>query len=223
MTTKNLFKLSSVILLLFISVSVAFCAQSNKQDIDAILSKLEKQDSSVKDLQANYFQTLTYLSTNEQFSSEGVFKHKKQNFIYLGQSKPTKQYSYIDGKHITTYVPDNRQAIVEKWKDVINSDMLLTSVFKFVQNWKALKKDYIIELKEETNVDYSFLIKPINEKEKWNMTITVGKSSSLITKTSFDNGNFIVDVKLTNYKLNNNFSNDVFKFVAPKNVDVIEL
>lgn len=222
MITKNLFKLSSFVILFFVCVSFVF-AETQKQDIDTILSKLEKQDAAIKDLQADYFQTLTYLSTDEQFTSEGVFKHKKPNYIYLGQTKPAKQFSYIDGKNITTYVPDNRQAIVERWKDVINSDMLLTSVFKFMQNWKTLKKDYIIELNEETKVDYSFSMKPINEKEKWTMIITVNKSSSLITKTSFNNGNFIVDVKLTNYKINNNFKNDVFKFIAPKNVDVIEL
>lgn len=223
MTIKNLFKLPFIILLLFVCVSIIFSQESNKQNIDVILSNLEKQDSSIKDLQANYFQTLTYLSTNEQFNCEGVFKHKKQNYIYLEQTKPTRQYTFIDGKNITTYVPVNKQAIVEKWKDVINSDMLLTSVFKFVKNWKTFKKEYIVELKEETKVDYSFLIKPINQKEHWNMTITVSKSSSLITSTSFNNENFIVDVKLTNYKLNNNYSNDIFKFVAPKNVDVIEL
>ena len=101
--------------------------------------------------------------------------------------------------------------------------MILTSVFKFIQNWKTLKKDYIIELKEETKIDYSFSLKPINPKEKWNMTITISKSSSLISSTSFSNDNFIVDVKLTNYKVNNNFKADIFKFTAPKNVDVIEL
>ena len=223
MITKNLFKLSSVIFLLFVCVSFVFCQEIKKQNIDAILSNLEKKDSSIKDLQADYFQTLTYLSTDEQFKSEGVFKHKKPSFISLTQTKPTKQYTYIDGKHITTYIPDNRQAIVEKWKDVINSDMLLTSVFKFIKNWKTFKKEYILELKEETNVDYSFLIKPINPKERWNMTIIINKSSSLITSTSFNNGNFIVDVKLINYQLNNNFSNETFKFVTPKNVDVIEL
>ena len=223
MTTKNLFKLSSVIFLLSVFVSVAFCQKNVTQNIDTILSKLEKQDSAIKDVQANYFQTLTYLSTNEQFDCEGIFKHKKQNYIYLEQTKPSRQYTYIDGKNITTYVPDNRQAIVEKWKDVINSDMLLTSVFKFVKNWKTFKKDYNIELKNETKVDYSFLIKPVKAKEKWNMTITVSKSSSLITSTSFNNGNFIVDVKLTNYKLNNNFSNEIFKFAAPKNIELIEL
>ena len=223
MIIRNLFKISSVILLLFVFTSVTFCQEAEKQNIDIILSNLEKQDSSIKDLQADYVQTLTYLSTNEQFQSEGIFKHKKPNYICLSQISPTKQYTYIDGKHITTYVPDNKQAIVEKWKDVINSDMLLTSVFKFIKNWKVFKKEYIVELKEETKVDYSFLVKPINPKENWTMTITVSRSSSLITSTSFNNGNFIVDVKLTNYKLNNNYSNDIFKFVAPKNVDVIEL
>ena len=223
MTTKNLFKLSSIIFLLFVCVSCIFSQEPAKQNIDTILSNLEKEDSTIKDLQATYFQTVTYLATDEQFISEGVFKHKKPNFISLAQTKPTKQYTYIDGKHITTYVPDNKQAIVEKWKDVINSDILLTSVFKFIKNWKIFKKEYIVELKEETKVDYSFLIKPIKSKEKWNMTITISKSSSLITSTSFNNGNFIVDVKLTNYKLNNNFSNDIFKFTAPKNIELIEL
>ena len=120
MITKNLFKLSSIVFLLFVYVSVAFCQEATKQNIDTILSNLEKQDSKIKDLQANYLQKLTYLSTNEQFNCEGIFKHKKQNYIYLEQTKPAKQYTYIDGKNITTYVPDNRQAIVEKWKDVIN-------------------------------------------------------------------------------------------------------
>ena len=223
MITNNFLKLSSIIFLLFVCVSYIFSQEPEKQNIDTILSNLEKQDSTIKDLQADYVQTLTYLSTNEQFQSEGVFKHKKPDFICLSQIIPAKQYTYIDGKHITTYVPDNKQAIVEKWKDVINSDMLLTSVFKFVKNWKTFKKEYTVELKEETKVDYSFSVKPINPKEKWFMTITVSKSSSLITSTSFNNGNFIVDVKLTNYKLNNNYSNDIFKFVAPKNVDIIEL
>lgn len=220
---KNIFISLLILVICCLSVNIVYCDNNNQDNIDMVLSKLEKQDKTIKDLQADYFQTLTYLSTNEQFCSEGIFKHKKQNFIYLGQEKPSKQYSYIDGKHITTYVPANKQAIVEKWKDVINSDMILTSVFKFVNNWKSLKKDYIIELKEETKVDYSFLMKSKNEKETWNMVITISKSTSLISKTSFNNGNFIVDVKLTNYKLNNNFSNDIFKFIAPKNVDIIEL
>ena len=215
-------KFVSIVITLFVCVSAVLC-EAPEQNIDTILSKLEKQDLTIKDLQADYTQTLTYLATDEQFVSGGIFKHKKPNYIYLGQTTPTKQYSYIDGKNITTYVPDNRQAIVEKWKDVVNSDMLLTSVFKFMQNWKTLKKDYIIELKEETKVDYSFSIKPVNSKEKWTMIITVNKSSSLIAKTSFNNDNFIVDVRLTNYKTNNNFKTEVFKFVAPKNVDVIEL
>jgi len=217
---KKIFVSLLIISIFFISSNIFAQEQTKAEDI---LSNLEIQDKTTKDLQADYFQTITYLSTDEQLNSEGIFKYKKQNYIYLEQKVPTKQHTFIDGKNITTYVPENRQAIVEKWKDVINSDMLLTSIFKFVNNWKTLKKDYIIELKEETRVDYSFLIQPKNTKEKWNMLITISKSTSQVLKTSFNNGNFIIDIKLTNYKLNNNFSNDIFKFIAPKNIDVIQL
>lgn len=214
--------LISLLAILCLSTNVVYC-DNQTNNVDNILSTLEQQDKTTKNLQADYFQTITYLSTNEQLKSEGIFKYKKQNYIYLEQKAPTKQFTYIDGKNITTYVPENRQAIVEKWKDVLNADMILTSIFKFVNSWKTLKKDYIIDLKEETKVDYTFSIQPKDTKEKWNMTITISKSTSQIITTSFNNGNFIIDIKLTNYKLNNNFSNNIFKFVAPKNIDVIQL
>ncbi len=204
----------------FVFTTVSFCVAA---DIDTILSNIEKKNSSVKDMQANYSQTVTYISTGEQTKSEGVFKHKKQDYVSLIQVSPERQYVYIDGKTITTYVPSNRQAIVEKWKNVVENDVMLTSVFKFSKNFKLLKKDYNIKLQDETEVVYSFLITPKDKKENWSMLITINKSTYLVTASSFDNGNFKVDIEINNYKTNNNFSNDIFKFVAPKNVDVIEL
>ncbi len=197
-----------------------FCGQD---DIDKILSETEKINSKVKDMQANYYQTITYFSTNEKINSDGVFKHKKPDFINLTQLNPSRQYTYIDGKTITTYVPANKQAVVEKWKNVVDGDIILTSVFKFTKNFKTLKKDYNIKLKEETKTDYTFLIKPLNKKEKWKMDVMVSKANGLVTSSVFDNGNFEVKIRLTDYKTNNNFSNDMFKFAAPKNVDIIEL
>lgn len=216
---KNILSSLLILIVFFVFSGTAFC----KDDIDIVLSKIEKQNSSVRDMQADYSQVVTYLSTNEQMKSEGVFKHKKQDYISLVQISPERQYTYIDGKTITTYVPANKQAVVEKWKNVVENDVMLTSVFKFTKNFKSLKKDYDIKIQNETNVNYSFLIVPNDGKESWRMLITINKSDSLVTASSFNNGNFVVDIKIKNYRINNNFSNDVFKFVAPKNVDVIEL
>ena len=217
---KKFFNLLLTIVVLFISSNV-FCKEQTKLDI--VLNNLEKENKTITDFQANYFQTITYLSTNEQLNSEGIFKYKKQNYIYLEQTKPERQYNYIDGRNITTYIPANRQAIVEKWKDVVNSDVILTSVFRFINNWKTFKKDFIVELKEETKVNYLFLIKPKDVKEKWKMTINISKNTFQVIKVSFNNENFIISVKLANYELNNNFSKDIFNFVVPKNVEVIYL
>lgn len=217
---KKFFNLLLTIVVLFVSSNV-FCKEQTKLDI--VLNNLEKENKTITDFQANYFQTITYLSTNEQLNSEGIFKYKKQDYIYLEQTKPERQYNYIDGRNITTYIPANRQAIIEKWKDVVNSDMILTSVFKFINNWKTFKKDFIVELKEETKVSYLFLIQPKDKKEKWKMTINISKNTFQVIKVSFNNENFIISVKLTNYELNNNFSKDIFNFVVPKNVEVIYL
>ena len=215
---KKFFNLLLTIVVLFISSNV-FCKEQTKLDI--VLNNLEKENKTITDFQTNYFQTITYLSTNEQLNSEGIFKYKKQNYIYLEQTKTEKQYNYIDGRNITTYTKENRQAIVEKWKDVVNSDMILTSVYKFINNWKSFKKDFIVELKEETKVNYLFLIKSKDVKEKWEMTINISKNTFQVIKVSFNNENFIISVKLANYELNNNFSKDIFKFVVPKSAEVI--
>ncbi len=216
---KNILIFLTVLITFFVFADCSF----GDDNIDMILSNIEKKNSSVKDMQANYSQTVTYFSTNEKTKTEGIFKHKKQDYINLIQLSPERQYVYIDGKTITTYVPANKQAIVEKWKNVVENDVMLTSVFKFSKNFKLLKKDYDIELQNETNVDYSFLIIPKDKKEKWSMRITINKANSLVSASSFNNGNFKVDIEIKNYKINNNFSNDVFKFSAPKNVEVIEL
>ena len=215
---KKFFNLLLTIVVLFISSNV-FCKEQTKLDI--VLNNLEKENKTITDFQTNYFQTITYLSTDEQLYSEGIFKYKKQNYIYLEQTKPERQYNYIDGRNITTYIPANRQAIVEKWKDVVNSDVILTSVFRFINNWKTFKKDFIVELKEETKVNYLFLIKSKDVKEKWEMTINISKNTFQVIKVSFNNENFTVNIKLVNYRLNNNFSKDMFKFVVPKNIEVI--
>ena len=217
---KKFFNLLLTVVVLFVSSNV-FCKEQTKLDI--VLNNLEKENKTITDFQTNYFQTITYLSTDEQLYSEGIFKYKKQNYIYLEQTKPANQYIYIDGKNITTYIPANRQAIVEKWKDVVNSDVILTSVFRFINNWKTFKKDFIVELKEETKVNYLFLIKSKDVKEKWEMTINISKNTFQVIKVSFNNENFIISVKLANYELNNNFSKDIFNFVVPKNVEVIYL
>ncbi len=210
----------SILAVSFVFAGNLFAEQGN---IDEILASIEKKNMSVKDMQADYSQTITYLATDEKVFSDGIFKHKKPDYINLVQLKPERQYTYIDGKNMTTYVPANKQAIVEKWKNVVNSDVVLTSVFKFTKNFKVLKKDYNIELRNQTNIDYSFLISPISKKENWKMMITVSKANSLVTASSFDNGNFVVDIEIKNYKINNNFSNDIFRFVSPEKVDVIEL
>jgi len=203
-----------------ICFGVSYGAAGNAGDV---LSKIEAADKNVKDMEFNFTQKINYVSTNEKQTSSGIVKYKKRNYIYMFQKNPSEQYTYIDGRKMTVYVPANKQAVVENWKDVLNSDMILTTIIGFGKNFRSFEKDHSIVLESQNDKEYVLLMKPNNQKQVWSMHINVDKETLLVNSAEFDNKNFIINVKLTDYKLNVGFRTDVFKFKPAKDIEVIEL
>jgi outer membrane lipoprotein-sorting protein len=158
--------------------------------------KIEAADKNVKDMEFNFTQKINYVSTNEKQTSSGIVKYKKQNYIYMFQKNPSEQYTYIDGRKMTVYVPANKQAVVENWKDVLNSDMILTTIIGFGKNFRSFEKDHSIVLESQNDKEYVLLMKPNNQKQVWSMHINVDKETLLVNSAVFDNKNFIINVKL---------------------------
>jgi outer membrane lipoprotein-sorting protein len=190
--------------------------------IDEILANIEKKDSSIQDLLVDYTQLINYYSVDEKQTSYGDVKFQKQNNLCIVQKKPQLQYTYIDGKKMTVFVPANNQAIVDSWKSVLKNDIIVATIINFSKNWKQLKKTATIELSNQTDNDYVLLIKPI-ENEGWKLFVNVDKQNYLINETVFDNGNFSINVTLKNYRTNIKLKNSLFKFVPDKDTEVIEL
>lgn len=190
--------------------------------IDEILANIEKKDSSIQDLSVDYTQLINYYSVDEKQTSYGDVKFQKQNNLCIVQKKPQLQYTYIDGKKMTVFVPANNQAIVDSWKSVLKNDIIVATIINFSKNWKQLKKTATIELSNQTDNDYVLLIKPI-ENEGWKLFVNVDKQNYLINETVFDNGNFSINVILKNYRTNIKLKNSLFKFVPDKDTEVIEL
>ena len=209
------------ILMFFVMfVGAGLCAQ--EISIDEILANIEKKDSSIQDLSVDYTQLINYYSVDEKQTSYGDVKFQKQNNLCIVQKKPQLQYTYIDGKKMTVYVPANNQAIVDSWKSVLKNDIIVATMINFSKNWKQLKKTATIELSNQTDNDYVLLIKPI-ENEGWKLFVNVDKQNYLINETVFDNGNFAINVTLKNYRTNIKLKNSLFKFVPDKDTEVIEL
>lgn len=209
-----------VLVLLCSSFSISY---SDDIKVNDVLMKMEQIDKNIQDMEFNFTQEIDYTSTNEKQISSGAVKHKKQNYIYVYQKKPQEQYTYIDGKRITIYVPANKQAIVENWKDVLNSDIILTTIIGFSKNFRTFERDHSIKLESQNSKEYTLLMKSNNPKQIWQMYINIDKETLLVNSAIFDNKNFIINVKLTDYKLNVGLQTDIFKFKPAKDIDVIEL
>lgn len=211
-----------ILILILMSFLSGLSQAETAKTIEAILTDMEQTGKNIKDMAFDFTQEINYISTNEKMSVCGQVKHKKQNYIYIYQKNP-EQYTYIDGKKITIYVPANKQAFVESWKDVVNSDIIITTIIGFSKNWKTFKKSHSIEMISENDKEYTLLTKPLDFKKSWTMNINIDKHTLLVNSAFFDNNNFTISVKMTNYKLNLGLNSAVFRFNPAKNIEVIQL
>jgi chaperone LolA len=187
-----------------------------------VIKSMEKTENTIVDAGLEYTQTITYFSTGEKQSSRGEIKIKGQN-IYMFQRLPKRQYVYIDGKKMITYIPENKQALVDKWKDILENDVVLATAINFSKNYKRDKKEYTVSLILQTDQEYCLLVKSVSEKQTWKLYLNVGVKTFLVNSAVFENDNFKSEVKLLNYKLNTGLSDGIFRFDCPKDVEIVEL
>lgn len=199
-----------------------FAQESDESKLNSILSKMEEADKKINTVEVNYTQEIFYSATNEKQNISGNLKHKKPNLIFIVQKTPQEQRIYIDGKKITIYTPENSQAVIDNWKNVINGDIAPASLVGFGSNWKTIKKDNAIKYAGEDEKHYIIELSPTAKKD-WTMRMFVSKDTFYPQKAVVTAAGVTVNVELTNYKINQEFKKDIFKFEAPSGVEVIKL
>lgn len=190
--------------------------------VTKIIKSMETKEATIVDMSIDYTQTIVYFSTGEKQSTRGEIKMKDAN-IYMYQRQPKHQHTYIDGKKIITYIPANKQAVVDNWKDVLENDVLLATALNFSKNYKRAKLEYFISLIVQTDNEYCLMVKSVQEKADWKLYLNVDTKTFLVNSAVFENNNFKVEVKLSNYRLNTGLSDSIFKFTLPKDIELVEL
>ncbi|GAB1402604.1 hypothetical protein MASR1M68_15150 [Elusimicrobiota bacterium] len=67
------------------------------------------------------------------------------------------------------------------------------------------------------------MVKSVQEKADWKLYLNVDTKTFLVNSAVFENNNFKVEVKLSNYRLNTGLSDSIFKFTLPKDIELVEL
>jgi chaperone LolA len=210
-----------IVSIAFITLAVAAFACNEDDSFNDILKRMEGAKKRVDTLKVDYTRSMFFESTKEKQEVSGTLFFKRPNSIYINQRVPQEQRIYIDGKNMTIYVPENRQAIIDSWKNFIDGDFALAVIINLGSNWREIKKTNIVSFGGENEKYVVVKVNPM-EKKIWNIKIYVSKATMYPGKAVIESDGVRVEIVFKNYTLNPAFDKDMFKFNA-SGIEVIKL
>jgi chaperone LolA len=210
-----------VVVLINIVISLGF-AQLYDDKLNTLLLNMEEFSKEIHTLKTDYTQTLFFESTKEKQEVDGTLFLKKPDSVYINQKMPQEQKIYINGKNITIYTPNNSQAIVDNWKNVIDDDFSPALIVNFGSSWRDIKKTNILSFSGE-NEKYNIIkVVPVKNKD-WNIKIYISKTTMYPDKAILESDGAVAEIIFKSYTVNPVLDKAIFKFSAPNDVEIIKL
>ena len=188
-------------------------------DLNAIISKLQKTYEGIQDVQANFTQLTTSVSIKTTQKAEGVVYFKKPGMMKWEYKSPTNDIIVSDGRTIWSYQQDIGQVMVGN-----ASDSSASISNNFLAGMGNLKKDFDIELEKPDNNSYVLKLNPkVPQPNIQRLYIAVDKKTSLVKQTIvFDLLGNETKVIFENLKINQSVPANIFKFKIPEGVRVVK-
>jgi len=188
-------------------------------DLDAIISKIQKTYEGIQDIQADFVQFTTSSAAKETQKADGLVYFKKPGMMKWEYKSPTNDIIVSDGKTIWAYQQDIGQVMIGNASD---SGASISN--NFLAGMGNLKKDFDIELEKPDNNSYSLKLNPkVPQPNIQRLYIAVDKKTSLVKQTIvFDLLGNETKVIFENLRINKSVPADIFKFKIPEGVRVIK-
>ncbi|MDR2251691.1 MAG: outer-membrane lipoprotein carrier protein LolA [Endomicrobium sp.] len=200
-------------------------AQESNGILFDFFTKLEQSERKINTIKAEFVQTIFFESTGEKQKIVGTVFLKKPRSIRITQITPyqdQEQRIYIDGKTITIYTPNERQVIIDTWKNSIDRDFSLGYIVNFGSSWREMKKTNNITLNGYDDNRVIIEIQSLKNKS-FNAKIYITKTNMLPDKAVINCEGTKIEVVFKNYIVNPELAIGTFNFKAPNNVEIIKL
>ena len=188
-------------------------------DLDAIISKVQKTYEGIQNIQADFVQLTTSSATKETQKADGLVYFKKPGLMKWEYKSPTNDIIVSDGRTIWSYQQDIGQVMVGN-----ASDSSASISNNFLAGMGNLKKDFDIELEKPDNNSYVLKLNPkVPQPNIQRLYIAVDKKTSLVKQTIvFDLLGNETKVIFENLKINQSVPANIFKFKIPEGVRVVK-
>ena len=192
---------------------------SDADDLDAIISKIQKTYEGIQDIQADFVQLTTSSATKETQKADGLVYFKKPGMMKWEYKSPTNDIIVSDGRTIWAYQQDIGQVMIGN-----ASDSSASISNNFLAGMGNLKKDFDIELEKPDNNSYVLKLNPkVPQPNIQRLYIAVDKKTSLVKQTIvFDLLGNETKVIFENLRINQSVPANIFKFKIPEGVRVVK-
>ena len=234
-TTLEKFKRLQNLLLIVMSLSVLFVSTASPQTVDEIFQNFKTAYEKSNNFSANFEETTLF--ANKKSVARGRFIFGKPNLLrkeYVDRKDASKvvQLTVLDGKYGWTYTPILNQVNKMKWTNPERRELLPgigASLEDVQKNYDmALIPDEFANPKGVHQIELSPKKHMVSTNAKETLLIWVKSGEWLPVqfgyKTEFEDGTRqSVIVTLTQIERDKELAPDLFKFVVPKDAEVIDL
>ncbi len=191
--------------------------------LDEVLAKVQEQYETHSDFKADFAQESTIKSLGKKQYANGIVYFKKPGKMRWVYTKPVKQEIVSDGKTLWMYRPEDKQVIVSKMTQAFQSKAPST----FLAGLGNLQRDFRARFDREplAGKNYSLELTPVEAQgslEKLYLLVDP-KTFDILQATVQDAMGNITEIKFSKIQFNRHLSDDLFKFIPPKGVEVFQM
>lgn len=187
------------------------------------LGRLMQWDKRLETLQCNFTQEVLFGDTGMKQTITGRVHFLKPSHLRVEHIKPQRQIVYTDKKNIWIYKPEDSQAIRTKWEDWIKQQSTTFYGIADIGGYEKIAKNHKVSLSEPDGKNYVELAFTPKDKEQYILTLQLSKTDFFPMGIKFTVGRTEVTTTLEQVERNGKIPAELFNFVPPKGVQVMEL
>jgi outer membrane lipoprotein carrier protein len=195
-------------------------AWSDDRSLEELISKIQAAYEGVNDLTASFEQETVIQDFKTSIKSKGELFLKKKDKMKLAYLQPKKEEILINGKQMTTYLPDQHQAIQGLFSKEQESKLPL----RLLSGEAILKNDFEIQSgPDQKKEPFHLLLKPRQkggDLEK--IELEIDPSTYLIKSLRLyqPNQNYS-SFRFSNIRINPGIKDSLFRFIPPEGTEVL--
>lgn len=190
---------------------------------DYVLGRLMQWDKRLETLQCNFTQEVLFGDTGMKQTITGRVHFLKPSYLRIEHIKPQRQIVYTDKKNIWIYKPEDSQAIRTKWEDWIKQQSTTFYGIADIGGYEKIAKSHRVALSAPEGKNYVELVFTPKDKQTYVLTLHLAKDDFFPTGIKFTIGKTEVTTTLEQVERNGKIPAELFNFVPPKGVQVMEL